>query len=73
MKYLTIDEVAAITRETPENTRRRCASGQIRAKRLGGHWRVSEDDLAIFMEAPRTGSPRKRLTARQRQQLGKAS
>lgn len=70
MKYLTAEEVAEITRETPENARRRCASGQIRAKRLGGQWRISEDDLALFMEAPTTGSPRKRLTRRQRQQLG---
>jgi excisionase family DNA binding protein len=73
LKYLTISEVAAVTRETEENTRRRCASGQIRAKRLGGQWRVNEDDLVLFMEAPRTSSPRKRLTTRQRQQLGNAS
>lgn len=73
MMYLTTGEVAEIIRETEENVRRRCASGQIKAKRLGGSWRVSEDDLAIFMEAPRTGSPRRRLTTRQRQQLGEAS
>jgi excisionase family DNA binding protein len=67
--YLTTDEVAAIIRETPENVRRRCANGQLAAKRLGGRWLVSELDLAAFMEAPRTGSPRRRLTKRQRDQL----
>lgn len=73
MKFLTTHEVAETIRETEENVARRCASGQIKAKRLGGKWLVNEVDLIIFMEAPRTGSPRKRLTTRQRQMLGEAS
>lgn len=73
MKYLTTHEVAEVIREKEENVARRCASGQLKAKRLGGKWLVHEDDLTLFMENPRTGSPRKRLTARQRQQLGEAS
>lgn len=73
MKYYTTAEVAGIIREKEENVARRCASGQLKAKRLGGKWLINEDDLTIFLEAPRTGSPRRRLTARQRQQLGEAS
>lgn len=73
VKYLTAEEVAEIIRETPANVRRRCASGQIKAKRLGGQWRIAEDDLAHFMAAPRTGSPRNRLTKRQREQLGRSA
>lgn len=73
IRYLTTEEVAEIIRETPANVRRRCASGQIKAKRLGGQWRVTEDDLTNFMAAPRTGSPRNRLTKRQREQLGRSA
>lgn len=73
MKYLTTTEVAEIIRETDDNVQRRCASGQIKAKRLGGRWLINEEDLTHFMAAPTTGSPRKRLTKRQRQQLGGAA
>lgn len=66
---LTTAEVAEILRERPENVARRCAAGQIRAVRIGGEWRISEDDLATFI-APTTKakSPRVRSTAGRRRQ-----
>jgi excisionase family DNA binding protein len=70
MKFLTVHEVAEIIRESEENVRRRCASGQIRAKKLGSSWRIEEEDVRVFMNVPTTPSPRKRLTKRQRGQLG---
>jgi excisionase family DNA binding protein len=73
VKYLTTAEVAAIIRETEDSVRRRCATKQIRAKKLGDTWRINEDDLIEFMTGPPTRSPRKRLTARQRQQLGQSA
>lgn len=73
MKYYTTVEVAEIIKESPDTVRRRCATGQLRAKNIGGRWRVSENDLTEFMSGPPTRSPRKRLTKRQREQLGTAS
>lgn len=73
MKYLTTSEVAATIRETENSVRRRCASGQIRAKKLGDTWRVEESDLVEFMSGPPTRSPRQRLTKRQRAQLGQSA
>lgn len=73
MKFYTAEEAAEILREKVENTRRRCAKGQIRAKRSGRQWLISEDALTEYMSGPPTRSPRKRLTRRQRQQLGQAS
>ena len=73
MKYLTAEEVGLVIRESPDNVRRRCANGQIAAKKLGQSWRISEDALAAFMAPKSTGSLRNRLTKRQRQQLGQAS
>lgn len=73
MRYLTTVEVAEIIQETPDQVRRRCATKQLKAKRLGNSWRISEDDLAEFMAGPSTPSPRRRLTKRQAQQLGRAS
>lgn len=49
------------------------ATGQLKAKKLGDSWRINEDDLIQFMADGPTRSPRKRLTARQRQALGRAS
>lgn len=73
-RYLTIAEVAAITRETEDTTRRRCAAGQIKATKLGNTWRISESEVALFMAPGTRGTTRtNRLTKRQRQALGEAS
>lgn len=66
MKWLTTREVGALIHETPENVSRRCHAGQIKAKRLGGSWRVLEDDLVVFMSATNTPAPRVRSTAGRR-------
>lgn len=73
MNYYTTAEAGLIIKESADQVRRRCAKGQIRAKRLGNSWRISEDDLTEFMSGPPTRSPRKRLTKRQLEQLGRAS
>lgn len=69
VRYLTTLEVAEIIRESPENVRRRCASGQIAAKKLGQDWRIAEDAVVEFMTPSVSRSPRRRLTARQRRLL----
>lgn len=66
MKWLTTAEVGEAIRETSENVSRRCATGQIRAKKLGGEWRIQEDDLVLFMAVNNTPAPRVRSTAGRR-------
>lgn len=66
MKWLTTAEVGLAIRESSENVSRRCAAGQIRAKKLGGEWRIKEDDLTLFMSASNTPAPRVRSTAGRR-------
>lgn len=63
---LTTAEVAEILREQPENVARRCASGQLKATRLSGEWRISEDDLAEFIRPTNIRSPRIRSTSARR-------
>ncbi len=61
-RWLTAAEVAEAIQETPENVGRRCAAGQIRARKLGGEWRILEQDLIAFMEADNgKQSPRTRI------------
>lgn len=65
--YLRTAEVAEIIRMSEEYVARQCAAGNLRAKKLGTEWRISEDDLALFMSAPEPApSPRVGRTARQR-------
>jgi excisionase family DNA binding protein len=66
MKWLTTRQVGELIGETHENVSRRCHAGQIRATRLGGSWRIAEDDLVIFMSATNTTAPRVRSTAGRR-------
>lgn len=70
MNYLTVAEVAAIIRESEDQVRRRCATGQLKATKLGSKWRISEDAVVEFMVPGKRVTPRKRLTARQERQLG---
>jgi excisionase family DNA binding protein len=64
---MTTAEVAEILREKPENVARRCVAGQIRAVRISGEWRISEVDLAEFIEPSNVRqAPRVRSTAGRR-------
>lgn len=49
MRWLTTAEVAEAIQETSGNVSRRCARGDIRATKLGGSWRITEQDLVAFM------------------------
>lgn len=69
-RMLTIPEIAAITTESEDTTRRRCAAGQIRAVKLGKKWVASESEVALFLTPGKKSTTRKRLTERQKQQLG---
>lgn len=69
-RMLTVPEIAEITRETEDTTRRRCAAGQIRAVKLGKKWLASESEVALFLTPGKKSTTRKRLTKRQQQQLG---
>lgn len=66
MKWLTTREVGELIQETPENVSRRCHAGQIKATRLGGSWRIREEDLVLFMTVNNTPAPRVRSTATRR-------
>lgn len=66
MKWLTTKQVGELISETPENVSRRCHAGQIRATRLGGQWRIREEDLVLFMSVQETPSVRVRSTAGRR-------
>jgi len=69
-RYLTVPEVAAITTESEDTTRRRCATGQLPAVKLGRAWRVPESAVHKFLSPGVRPTPRRRLTKRQREQLG---
>lgn len=67
MKWLTTAEVAETIRMTENYVSRLCDSGQIRAKKLGNQWRISDEALGEFMADGRTESTRpERLTKKQR-------
>lgn len=68
--YLTVSEVALRIRESEDQVRRRCATGQLKATKLGSKWRIAEEAVAEFMRPGTRVTPRKRLTARQERQLG---
>jgi len=66
--YLTAAQVAAQLGEDVDNIRRRCARGQIPAKKLGHEWRITQADVDAFMRPDNAAvkSPRDRMSARQR-------
>jgi excisionase family DNA binding protein len=54
--YLTVDEVAARLKVSPEIVREWLRKGELGGFRLGGAragWRVTPDDLAAFVERRR--------------------
>ena len=48
----TVEEVARIVKMHPRTIRRYIEKGQIRAERIGGSWRISEEALAEMFDAP---------------------
>ena len=48
---LTIPEVAERLRVDPKTVRRWIAGGELAAYRVGRQWRISEDQLMIFLRA----------------------
>lgn len=72
MKFLTTAEVAETIRMTENYVSRLCDSGQIRAKKLGNQWRISDEALAEFMAGGKTETTRpdksddQRMTKKQR-------
>lgn len=67
MKFLTTAEVAETIRMSENYVSRLCDSGQIRAKKLGNQWRISDEALDEFMADGKTETTRpERLTKKQR-------
>ena len=48
-KLLTIEQVAAFTQFSTRQVRRWIESGELKAARIGRHWRIAENDLALFL------------------------
>lgn len=54
MSMLTTAEAAAVLRESPITTMRRCTRGQLPAKKIGREWRISEAALEAFLTPDNT-------------------
>jgi excisionase family DNA binding protein len=69
MEYLTTREVAETIRMSENYVARMCHAGQIKAKKLGNQWRISDAALDEFMDASGKTEPTRpdRLTKKQRQ------
>jgi len=48
-EYYTVDEVAAKLRVHRETVKRLCQSGQLRAKKIGRIWRISQRAIDEYM------------------------
>lgn len=69
MKWLTTAEVAETIRMSENYVSRLCDAGQIRAKKLGNQWRISDVALDEFMAGGGKAEParvREPLTKKQR-------
>ncbi len=55
MEVLTIDEVATKLKYNRETVLRLIRRGQIKARKLGGQWRVKQDDLDTFINGGEDG------------------
>jgi excisionase family DNA binding protein len=68
MKFLTTAEVAETIRMSENYVARMCDAGQIKAKKLGNQWRISDAALDDFMDAAGKAEPTRpdRLTKKQR-------
>ena len=72
-QFLTVEQVAQLAQLSADNVRRRCATGQIEAVKVGKVWRISQTAFDDFMSPGFRPAARRRLTARQRQQIGKTA
>lgn len=48
-KPLTIEQVATFTQFSTRQVRRWIKSGELKATQFGRHWRIAENDLALFL------------------------
>lgn len=48
-RLLTIRQVADHTQFSQKQVRRWIDSGELKAKKIGRHWRIAENDLALFL------------------------
>jgi len=64
--WLTADEVAAQIRVTREFVQRQCAAGELKAKKVGHEWRISQSAVDAFMSGDKPTTPLQVLTARQK-------
>jgi len=49
-EMLTVNDVARILQYTPYYIRELCRSGELKAVRIGGHWRIKQEDLRAFVD-----------------------
>ena len=56
-KLFTIAQVADHLQCSTKQVRRWIKSGALKATPLGRHWRITENDLALFFVALRSGKP----------------
>lgn len=62
-EYMTTAEVAKIIRTSEDYVSRKCASGEIRAKKIGRTWRITREAVAAFMAPGRAAPTRIRRRA----------
>lgn len=48
-KLHTIEQVATFAQFSTRQVRRWIGSGELKAARIGRHWRIAENDLALFL------------------------
>lgn len=48
-KLLTIEQVAKFSQFSTRQIRRWIESGDLKAAKFGRHWRIAENDLALFL------------------------
>jgi excisionase family DNA binding protein len=49
-ELLTIEDVARILKYTEYYIRMKCKSGELKAIKIGGHWRIKQEDLRAFVD-----------------------
>lgn len=49
-ELLTIEDVARLLKYTPYYIREMCKRGELKAIKIGGHWRVKQEDLRDYID-----------------------
>ncbi len=49
-ELLTVKDTARLIKYTPHYIRLKCQSGELKAVRIGGHWRIKQEDLRDFID-----------------------